>query len=74
MTVMAGRTDRTPWIFPAGMGVMPDDRRVISYSLIDVEIFPTVAVAAIHSARDRIARIGGRRVDGRKKDEQGERR
>jgi hypothetical protein len=62
MTVMAGSADGTPRIFPVTMGVMPE---VLSCTLVDVEILPAMAVAAIHAAQDRIARIcgsgGGRR-------------
>jgi len=39
-----------------------------------VEIFPAVAVAAIHIAHDRIARVCGRGGDRREEDEQNERR
>jgi hypothetical protein len=74
MTVMAAGADGTPRIFPVAMGMMPEDRRVLSCTLIDVEILPVIAVAAFHVAHDRIARICGRRAGGREEDEQNKQR
>jgi len=74
MPVMVAGANGTPRIFQVAMGVMPEDRRVLSCSFVDVEIFPAVAVAAIHIAHDRIARVCGRGGGRREEDEQNERR
>jgi len=74
MPVMVAGANGTPRIFQVAMGVMPEDRRVLSCSFVDVEIFPAVAVGAIHIAHDRIARVCGRGGGRREEDEQNERR
>lgn len=60
MAVMAADADGTPWIFRMAMSVMPGDRRALSCSPVDVDIFPTVAAAAVDIAHDRPACVCGR--------------
>jgi hypothetical protein len=73
MPMMTAGADGTPGIFPVALGVILDGRRVLSCSVVAVDIFPAVAAAAIDIAHDRIARVCGRGGGRREEDEQNER-